>query len=164
MEPLQEAKTVSLGLRLNNNQLDGKEWLLPGLVRGLKNTLQELELQFDGGLHAKHVEIDFPPNLIETFILHDNLGSMTDDPRLRPNIVSLVEKIIEPNAFKIKNLTIFAFRRNLKTITEFLRKIDSSHLRSLTLTLDGSQEASDPSYQASHLAFYQTLGTFLLLT
>jgi hypothetical protein len=38
--------------------------MVPGILRALSGTLKELELQFDGGIHAKHVEIAYPKNRI----------------------------------------------------------------------------------------------------
>lgn len=83
------------------------------MVRAFSKTLRELDLQFDGGIHAQHLEVEYPKSKIESFIVQDHLGNMTDDPLIRPNVLKLIEKIIEPNEFKIVSLTLKIYRRNI---------------------------------------------------
>ncbi len=89
--------------------------MVPGILRALGGTLKELELQFDGGIHAKHVEVTYPENRIQSLIVHDHLMSITDNPVMRPNIVSLIEQM-RPSDFSVKKVTVYVYRRNLKTI------------------------------------------------
>ena len=70
-------------------------------------------MQLDGGIFARFLEQTFPPNQIDSWVLHDHLSPSSDDPFLRPSILRLVEKIIEPNDFKIKKLKLKYYRRNI---------------------------------------------------
>jgi hypothetical protein len=142
--------------------MDSKHWMVPGILRALGGTLKELELQFDGGIHAKHVEISYPENRIQSLIVHDNLMSMSDDPVMRPNIVSLIEQM-RPNYFRVKKVTLYVYRRNLQTINQFLRVLDKENLRSLEVIFEGNHEASDSAYQESLEDFYVALGSLLML-
>jgi hypothetical protein len=92
--------------------MESKHWMVPGVLRALGGTLKELELQFDGGIHAKHVEVTYPENMVQSLIVHDHLMSMSDDPVMRPNIVSLIEQM-RPNEFRVNKVTLYVFRRNL---------------------------------------------------
>ena len=142
--------------------MDSKYWMVPGVLRALGGTLKELELQFDGGIHAKHVEVTYPENMVQSLIVHDHLMSMSDDPVMRPNIVSLIEQM-RPNEFRVNKVTLYVFRRNLQTMNNFLRVLDKDSLRSLEVIFEGNHEASDSAYQESLENFYVALGSLLML-
>jgi hypothetical protein len=142
--------------------MDSKYWMVPGVIRALGGTLKELELQFDGGIHAKHVEVTYPENMVQSLIVHDHLMSMSDDPVMRPNIVSLIEQM-RPNEFRVNKVTLYVYRRNLQTINNFLRVLDKDSLRSLEVIFEGNHEASDSAYQESLEDFYVALGSLLML-
>ena len=142
--------------------MDSKYWMVPGVLRALGGTLKELELQFDGGIHAKHVEVTYPENMVQNLIVHDHLMSMSDDPVMRPNIVSLIDQM-RPNEFRVNKVTLYAYRRNLQTINNFLRVLDKDSLRSLEVIFEGNHEASDSAYQESLEDFYVALGSLLML-
>ena len=95
-------------------------------------------------------------------IVHDNLMSMSDDPVMRPNIVSLIEQM-RPNDFRVKKVTLYVYRRNLQTINRFLQVLDKENLKSLEVIFEGNHEASDSAYQESLEEFYVALGSLLLL-
>ena len=142
--------------------MESKHWMVPGVLRALGGTLKELKLQFDGGIHAKHVEVTYPENMVQSLIVHDHLMSMSDDPVMRPNIVSLIEQM-RPNEFRVNKVTLYVYRRNLQTINNFLRVLDKDSLRSLEVIFEGNHEASDSAYQESLEDFYVALGSLLML-
>ncbi len=55
----------------------------------------------DGGIFARFLEQEYPQNNIDNWVIHDHLSPLSDDPMLRPSILRLVERIIEPNEYKI---------------------------------------------------------------
>ena len=94
--------------------------------------------------------------------MHDHLMSMSDDPVMRPNIVSLIQQM-RPNDLRVKKVTLYVYRRNLSTIIKFLRVLDKDYLRSLDVIFEGNLESSDSDYQESLEDFYLTLGSMLML-
>lgn len=70
-------------------------------------------MQLDGGIFARFLEQEFLPNQIDNWVIHDHLSPSSDDPILRPSILKLVEKIIEPNEFKVQKLKLKYYRRNI---------------------------------------------------
>lgn len=87
---------------------------------------------------------------------------MSDDPVMRPNIVSLIEQM-RPNDFRVIKVTLYVYRRNLQTINRFLQVLDKENLKSLEVIFEGNHEASDSAYQESLEEFYVALGSLLLL-
>ncbi len=50
--------------------------------------------------------MEYPRSKIESVIVNDHLGLNTDDTKMRPSVMEMVERIIEPNGYKIKKLKI----------------------------------------------------------
>ena len=91
------------------------------------------------------MEISYPENKVQSLIVHDHLMSMSDDPVMRPNIVSLIQQM-RPNDLRVKKVTLNVYRRNLSTIIKFLRVLDKDYLRSLDVIFEGNLESSDSDY------------------
>jgi len=59
---------------LNNNQIEGKQFIIPIVIKALGKKLKELEIEFDGGIFRQHIEVEYPSSKIESLIVHDHLG------------------------------------------------------------------------------------------
>ena len=130
------------------------------MINSLSRTLISLELKFDGGIFGAALTPKFNPNKIERLIVHDHISCPTDDPELRPSILALTENIIEPNGFKIRELTLYYYRRHTQRVVTFLRKIDRETLLSLEISAESNFEESNDKYQEDSEELYQAIGSF----
>ena len=89
------------------------------------------------------MNVQYPCSKIDSLHLHDHYSTPTDDPKLRPSIFDLVEKLIEPNGFVLRSLKLEYYRSSIIKVTEFLGKLDKLSLKSLHLKVQGNFEESD---------------------
>lgn len=71
--------------------------------------------------------------------------------------------ILQPNAFQLKHLTLYFFRRNLARVNTFLSTLDRGTLTHLHLKLEGNIDESDDTYGDSVATHYLLIGGFYML-
>jgi hypothetical protein len=64
----------------------------------------------------------------------------------RPSTIELFDKLIIPNNYKVRVLTVNFFRSNLIKLINFLSKLEKNELRKLTVGFEGGFEDGNFAY------------------
>ncbi len=120
--------------------------IVPTIIRYFRSSLTKLEISFDGGISSEVLSHAFPATKLDSLNLHDHYLPPSDDPKLRPRIFDLADKILAPNEFRLRSLKIDYYRNSIERLLEFLQNLDKTELISLHLVVFGNYEESDKKY------------------